>query len=174
MLPDSEMRNANERPIMQLRLLESSDVSWAARVILERWGGPFVVSKGRMHDTRKLPGLVASIEGRPVGLLTFCKRYSQIEIVTLDALEEGKGIGRALVKAVCAHAAKIGVRRIWLITSNDNVGAVAFYTRRGFRLVHVWLDAITEARKLKPQIPEKDDRGVPIRDELEFEMRTQK
>ena len=155
---------------MQIRLLESSDADWAARLILERWGGPLVVSKGRLHDTRKLPGLVASVAGRRVGLLTFSKRHSQIEIVTLDALEEAKGIGRALVNAVCAHAAKIGAGRVWLVTSNDNINAIAFYTRCGFRLVRIRLDAITEARTLKPQIPETDEHNVPIRDELEFEI----
>jgi hypothetical protein len=33
-------------------------------------------------------------------------------------------------------------------------------------------DAVTEARRnLKPSIPERDENGIPIKDELELELR---
>lgn len=156
---------------MQTRLLKRSDASWAAEVVRERWNGPFIVSKGKVHDTRQLPGIIADDEDRAVGLLLYSHEGGDIEIVTLDALEPLRGIGRLLLDAISARAVEVGVKRIWLVTSNDNVGAVAFYSRCGFRLVHVWLEAITKARSLKPQIPLKDKNGVPIRDELEFEKR---
>ena len=155
--------------MMQTRFLKESDASWASEIINERWQGPFIVSKGVVHDTRTLPGIIACDGDRAVGLLLFSRKDADIEIVTLDALELRRGVGRLLVDAIGAHAVDAGVRRIWLITTNDNVGAVAFYTQCGFRLVHVWLEAITKARKLKPQIPVMGRSGVPIRDELEFE-----
>ena len=156
---------------MQTRLLREADASWAAKVVRERWNGPFVVSKGKVHDTRQLPGIVADDEDRMVGLLLYSHEGGNIEIITLDALEPRRGIGRLLLDAILARAVEVGVKRIWLVTSNDNVGAVAFYSRCGFRLVHVWLEAITSARSLKPLIPLMDKNGVPIRDELEFEKR---
>jgi GNAT superfamily N-acetyltransferase len=154
---------------MQTRFLNESDASWVSRIVGERWKGPLVVTRGVVHDTRKLPGIIAYDGNRAVGLLLFSHKGAEIEIVTLDVLECRRGIGRLLLGALCAHAIETGAKRIWLITSNDNTGAVAFYTRCGFRLVHVWLDAITKARELKPQIPVADQSGVPIRDELEFE-----
>ena len=66
-----------------------------------------------------------------------------------------------------------GARRLWLITTNDNVDALRFYQRRGFRLVRVHAGAVDRSRAaLKPGIPEAGDHGIPLRDELELEMTT--
>ena len=55
-------------------------------------------------------------------------------------------------------------------TTNDNEHAQGFYARRGFALVAVHAGAVDRSRaELKPEIPATDDRGVPIRDELEYE-----
>ena len=66
--------------------------------------------------------------------------------------------------------ARRGCSRTWLITSNDNVNAIRFYQRRGMRLVAVHRGAIDEARQLKPSIPLVGKHGIPIHDELEFEL----
>ena len=42
---------------------------------------------------------------------------------------------------------------------------------RGFRTVAVHSDAVSESRKLKPEIPEIGIDGIPIRDEIEMELR---
>jgi hypothetical protein len=47
--------------------------------------------------------------------------------------------------------------------------AIDFYRAVGWRQVAIHRGAAREARKLKPEIPEFDDRGVPIEDEIEFE-----
>lgn len=60
--------------------------------------------------------------------------------------------------------------RLWLITTNDNVGALVFYQKAGFRLVAVYPDAVNQARKLKPQIPLVAENGIPIRDEIELAL----
>jgi len=66
---------------------------------------------------------------------------------------------------------RAGCRRVWLVTTNDNVDALAFYQRRGFRLAALHRAAVTEAREtLKPEIPEVARNGIPIRDELELEL----
>lgn len=106
--------------------------------------------------TRQLPGIVAVDGTRRLGLLLFSHEGTEIEIVTLDSLERRQGIGRLLLDAVTNYAFSHHAARIWLTTTNENVGAIAFYTRCGFRLVRVTLDAIAEARRLKPQIPSTD------------------
>ena len=63
-----------------------------------------------------------------------------------------------------------GCRRVWLVTSNDNLDAIRFYQRRGLRLVAVHPGAIERAREIKPTIPLVGSYGIPIRDELEFEL----
>lgn len=55
--------------------------------------------------------------------------------------------------------------------TNDNTIALRFYQRRGFDLVALHRDAVTRARaELKPSIPLEID-GIPLRHELELEMR---
>lgn len=156
---------------MEVRALQESDAAWVSEYIRDQWAGPSVVSRGRVHDTRKLPGLVAMEAGRPVGLLLFAVEEREIEIVTLDAFEKRRGVGRALLAAVVKHALAKQATRVWLITTNDNVDAIAFYTRCGFRLAQVHQDAMTQSRRLKPEIPMDGHYGLPIRDELEFEQR---
>jgi hypothetical protein len=64
-----------------------------------------------------------------------------------------------------------GCTRLWLITTNDNVDALRFYQRRGFRLAALHAGAVDRSRtRLKPEIPEIGDHGIPLRDEIELEL----
>ena len=63
-----------------------------------------------------------------------------------------------------------GCGRLWLVTTNDNVRALGFYQRRGFRLVALRPGAVVISRALKPEIPFVASNGIPIRDELELEL----
>ena len=81
----------------------------------------------------------------------------------------GVGIGSKLLRALELFLSTQGVGRIWLVTSNDNIGALTFYQKVGYRIVAVYPFAIDEARKIKPQIPLVAENGIPIRDELELE-----
>ena len=68
-------------------------------------------------------------------------------------------------------ARRDGARRLWLITTNHNTVALRFYQRLGFDLIALHRDGVTRARaELKPEIPLEVD-GIPLRHELELEMR---
>ena len=57
------------------------------------------------------------------------------------------------------------------MTTNDNVDALRFYQRRGFRLAVLRPGAVDESREaLKPEIPRSGEHDIPLRDELELEM----
>jgi GNAT superfamily N-acetyltransferase len=118
-----------------------------------------------------LPGFVALWEGRRAGLVTYRISGAECEIVTLDSLESGLGIGTALLKAALAAARQAGCRRAWLITTNDNLDALGFYQKRGFVLTALYPGALVQSRLLKPQIPLVGQHGIPLRDELELEVR---
>lgn len=143
---------------------------WAARVLTERWGGTLVVSRGVAHDAALLPGFVAVRGDVPVGLATYRLAEGECELLTLDSMESGRGVGTALIAAVREAARDAGCRRVWLITTNDNLEALRFYQRRGFVLVAVHREALVAARRLKPQIPLVGNHGIPLRDELELEL----
>jgi GNAT superfamily N-acetyltransferase len=144
--------------------------AWIRQFLDGAWGAP-VVSRGVAHDASQLPALMAVEADEIVGLATYHFAHDECEVVTLDSLREGQGVGSALLNAVGEEAGRRGCRRLWLITSNDNVNAIRFYQRRGMRLVAVHRDAIDEARRIKPAIPLVGDHGIPIHDELEFELR---
>ena len=59
----------------------------------------------------------------------------------------------------------------WLVTTNDNLAALALYQKVGFRLSTLRAGALDETRRsLKPYLPEVGEHGIPLRDELEFEL----
>jgi ribosomal protein S18 acetylase RimI-like enzyme len=145
--------------------------TWAGALIRERWASVKVVTRGRVHDTTALPGFVAFLGDAPAGLLTYRLEGDECEIVTLDSLREQKGVGTALIDSVKARAEASGCGRLWLITTNDNLAALRFYQKRGFSLAALNRNALDESRRLKPEIPPTGIDGIPIRDEIELEIR---
>ncbi len=106
-----------------------------------------------------------------MGLVTYFLAHRSCEIVTLASLTSGKGIGTALVRAALKSAAARQCRRVWLITTNDNTGALRFHQKTGFSLVALHREAVSKSRKPKPGIPDRGGDGIPIRDEIELEIR---
>ncbi|HSB38354.1 MAG TPA: GNAT family N-acetyltransferase [Gaiellaceae bacterium] len=157
--------------MIEVRPLEDGDRSWSLDVQRDSWGEALVARRGELVDPTLLPAFVALVEGERAGLVTYAVRGVECEIVTIASLREGLGVGRALLDAVREAAAAAGCRRIWLVTTNDNVRALAVYQRWGMELAAFRRDAVTEARTyLKPTIPERAANGIPIRDELELEL----
>jgi len=157
--------------IVQVRPLVPADQTWVARLLADRWGSPDIVSRGLIHRADQLPGFVAVIDDQPAGLATYRIDGSSCELVSLDSLLEGLGTGTKLIEAVAEAARTARCNRLWLVTTNDNQPAVRFYQGRGFRISAVHAGAIEQSRKLKPSIPEIGVDGIPIRDEIEMDMR---
>ena len=68
-----------------------------------------------------------------------------------------------------AQRPPLGVRRVWLVTTNDNFRAATLYARRGYRLIRVHLNGMDAVRRVKPGVPDTGFGGLPIRDIWEFE-----
>ena len=73
-----------------------------------------------------------------------------------------------LIEAVRAEAKRLGCYQVMLTTTNDNIGALRFYQRRGFRLAAVRPGAVDRTRQRKPEIPRTGDFGIPLRDEIDL------
>ncbi len=142
-------------------------------MICERWGDDIVVAHGVVYRPAELSGFAAFEAGeqRVVGLITYVIQKNACEIVTLDSLIERKGIGSRLIDAVRETAEQEGCDRLWLITTNDNLNALRFYQKYGFRLAALYKNAVERERALKPSIPLTGEFGIPIRDELELEIK---
>jgi ribosomal protein S18 acetylase RimI-like enzyme len=162
--------SSQTEPHLEVRRVDHHDEEWVRDLVHARWGDRSVVSRGRVHDPAALPGFVVVADLiDPVGLLTYELADEQCEVVTIDSLREGIGVGSLLVDQVIHLARDVGCRRVWLVTTNDNVRAQAWHERRGFRRVAVHRGAVAESRRLKPSIPLVGLGGVPITDEIEFE-----
>lgn len=153
----------------RIRPVDSEDGDWIAQFITERWGAEFIAAHYEVYQCRDLPGFVA-IEGEnKIGLLTYKIVGNDCEVVSLDSLQSCAGIGTGLIDAAKAAAVESGCKRLWLVTTNDNMNALRFYQKRGFVLVKINRNAIEFARKLKP-VPLIGAEGIPLRDEIELEM----
>ncbi len=135
----------------------------------ESWGIP-VVSVHRTYLPADVEALVWRDEdGAERGLVTWAIDGESAEIVSLDALVEGQHIGGRLLDAAEAELTAGGVRRLTIVTTNDNLRALAFYARRGYRLVRLHLDAMDRVRAVKPEVPRTGHDGIPLRDMWELE-----
>lgn len=141
------------------------DRAWLAAYIEKRWGKPGVVSHGRLWVGDELVGLRASEDGETAGAVS----WQGEEIVTLDSERPGRGVGTKLLDAALREMRGAGIRQARLITTNDNIDALRFHQRRGWRLAALYPNAVAESRKVKPSIPEIGAYGIPIRDEIELE-----
>jgi GNAT superfamily N-acetyltransferase len=130
-----------------------------------------VARLGELIDPTRLPGFIAFVDGRRAGLVTYAVRADECEVVTIRSLLEGRGIGRALLDAVRDAAIGAGCRRLWLVTTNNNLRALELYQRWGMDIVALHRHAVSDARRhLKPSIPDRDEKGIPIVHELELEL----
>jgi GNAT superfamily N-acetyltransferase len=153
-----------------MRAVGEADRAWLTGFMTERWGAPEIVAHGRVHRADRLPGLIAEREdGTVAGVVTWEIEGDACELLSIDAVREGEGVGSALLEGACAAAAAAGCRRIHLITTNDNLRALGFYQRRGFALRELRAGAVEDSRRLKPQIPQVAANGIPIRDEIVLE-----
>ena len=142
---------------MNVRPVNAADREWIAEIITGAFGSVQIVSHGELiEDASLLEGFAVEHDGRPIGC-------------ALVTTYRGAGAGTALLEAVVERARNEQWSRLWLITSNDNTDAIRMYQRAGWDWVDFRRDAITRARSIKPEIPDKGNHGIPIRHEIQFE-----
>lgn len=156
--------------MVDIQSLDETRRPWAYDLIDRMWGPPGIVTRGKLHDTKKLSGFVATENNEPIGLVTYHIERNECEIVSLNSLKENRGAGSALIETVLEEAKTRCCRRVWVITTNDNTSALHFYQRRGFHLRAVYPNALEVSRKIKPTTPLTGIDGIPLCDEIELEI----
>ena len=129
--------------------------------------------RGALVDALGGEGFVAVAGDERIGLLCWpleAERVAEITCLAVLPRARRRGVGSALLEAAAQALRLLGVERVWLVTTNENLAALALYQKAGYRLSAVRLGAIDEIRRtLKPAIPEIAANGIAIRDELELE-----
>ena len=129
-----------------------------------------MIARGKVYRPEQLEGFVTEDGEEWVGLLTFVIEDGECEVTSLDSLREGQGIGSKLIDQAVQEARGRGCKRLFLITTNDNLNALGFYQKRGFEIAAIYRGAVNESRKIKPGIPLVGYNNIPLRDEIELEM----
>ncbi len=149
-----------------IRERSAQDNGWINTLMIESWGSDQVVLQGRIYHPSELDAFLAEQSGERIGLITYILDKKTCEIISLNSLQSGMGIGTALIDAVKEMAEAAGCDELILFTTNDNVNALKFYQKYGFHLEKLIKDGIAPDRKIKPEIPLKAENGIPIRDYL--------
>jgi N-acetylglutamate synthase-like GNAT family acetyltransferase len=129
-----------------------------------------MITRGTIYRPEQLEGFAIESDGDWIGLATFIISNHECEVTSLDSLHAGQGIGTTLLETILKEAKARSCKRLFLITTNDNLNALGFYQKRGFEIVQIHHGAINESRKLKPSIPLIGMNNIPLRDEIELEM----
>ncbi len=155
-----------------LRAIAAADHTWIAEELCRNWGGTEISSLDAWHHADRLPGFIAWLGLDRVGLITHTPAHADLgcEVITLSSRVEGRGVGLMLLEACVGVARSAGCRRIFLTTTNDNLRAIGFYQKRGWSMAAVHRGAMDRARAIKPSIPLVGMNGIPLRDEIEFEL----
>ena len=153
-----------------IRPLAASDQRWVRNRLVRDWSSTSVARRGELIDATGLQGHVALRGGRRAGMALVDVRGDELEIVVLSSSRPRQGVGRALVARCVDEAVERRCRRVWLVTTNNNITAIAFYQHVGMDLCAFRRYAVRAARELKPTLSLRDSAGLPIDHELEFEI----
>ena len=140
------------------------------KFLMDNWYSTDIVIRGKIVDGTKVDGFIVFDNNRIIGLITYIIYDDVCEMVTLNSLEENKGVGTALCNKLKEVALENKCRLIRLITTNDNLNALGFYQRRGYVLTRLFSNAMEDVRKIK-NIPFIGENNIPLRDELELELK---
>ena len=130
-------------------------------------GNRMVVSSGD-YVLSESPGFVAFEKGIIQGAVTYSISKGKLELVSLNSRIENQGIATRLINQVKQTAQEYNIKTLCVTTTNENIKAMLFYQKRGFRFSEIIVDAVTKTRKLKPSIPLYSEQGIPIHDEIVF------
>jgi GNAT superfamily N-acetyltransferase len=135
-----------------------------------RWSVGTIFLRGRLLEPRDVEALGAYLDDRLQGIVTWRIEQGTLYLLTLNNITDTRGVGVALLDAMLGMARTKGFPIMRALLSNDNVPALRFYQKRGFRIVEIHSGVVDMMRALKPSIPEFGVDGIPMRDEIELEI----
>jgi ribosomal protein S18 acetylase RimI-like enzyme len=165
---------APARRPLTIRPATAADAARVEQLSLYFWDETVVDCFGRAYDVLACPAFLACDRDEAVGLASYALQpeWEAAVLVLLSVLPDfqGLGAGRSLLAALRTMAARHGLTRILVATSNDDLPALAFYQRNGFRLTEIIPGKI--AHHHGSELP--GFAGIPVRDEIRLEYRLEK
>jgi GNAT superfamily N-acetyltransferase len=163
-----ECRPRLELPPVLVR--EAADAERQAAIELFRrdFGPSGIVAFGEVMDLDATPTIVAEMNAEIAGALAYRLVDAGLHIVALatDPMWQRSGVGGYLVAEAELLARRLGIPRVIVSMTNDNLPSLYFYQRRGY-VVSEWIP--NGAAKLSASASRLGFGGIPIRDEVRLE-----
>jgi GNAT superfamily N-acetyltransferase len=156
-------------PPVLVREATDSDRAAARRLFARDFGRTRIVAFGEVMDIDQMPALVAVMFGEPSGALAYRMYGDALHLVALatDPMWQRSGVGGHLLAEAELLARRLNLGRLLVATTNDNLPALYFYQRRGYRLAALVVDSIvSHSREVVTGFA-----GIPVRDEIRLEKR---
>ena len=156
-----------ELPPPLVRDASAGDRDRAVEIFEREFRGRQLVAEGQPVSIADAELLVAETEGGISGALAWRRLDEQLHIVALgtDPMWQRSGVGGYLVAEAEAIARRHGLRRMLVTMTNDNIPALYFYQRRGYRLCAVLNGAVSSQPRNRNL---SGFAGIPIEDEIQL------
>jgi GNAT superfamily N-acetyltransferase len=157
-LPPVLVREANDADRPAVRQLMAQD-----------FGRTKIVAFGEVMDIDAMPALVAIMHMDPSGALAYRLLGDALHIVALatDPMWQRSGVGGHLLAEAELLARRLDLNRLVVATTNDNLPALYFYQRRGYRMTDLVPNSV--AQHTRQEVA--GFAGIPVRDEIRLEKR---
>ncbi len=150
---------------------ELHDKSELLALVLAHWGSHKMMIGLNTYDCAEIDAVgLFSPEGETLGLASWTMRGDAGLLCALHALKPGQGVAIRLLEAVKAAAKARGAVRLRAMVTNDNLPAMGFYQKQGFRFSGLYVEAIDHYRSVIPTIIRTGHQDIPVRDALELEI----
>ena len=161
-------------PPLTIRLASPADYPRIEALSLYFWDETVVDCFDRQYDVMACPAFLPCDGGDVVGAAPFAveEAWNAIVLVMLNVLPcyQGRGGGRSLLDALRKEAARRGLSRILVATTNDDLPALALYQRYGFRITEIVTGRVAEDHATGlAGLDFVGFAGIPVRDEVRLE-----
>lgn len=155
---------------MEYRRISERDRPQVNAFLIRHWFSTDMIVRGERIDMTAADGIGAFDGAELAGLIMYRFRGPVCDLLSLNSLTERRGVGTELIRRAAETSRENGCTKLIVVTTNDNIGAIRFYQKRGFDLVRLHSDSLAAARRVKPEIPLVGEHGILLRHELEFEL----
>jgi ribosomal protein S18 acetylase RimI-like enzyme len=158
-------------PVDNAVIREVGDKSAFLALMMRHWGSHSMMIGIRVYDCAELPLLgLFSPSGETLAVASWAPEGDVAVLCALHALSPGQGAAIQLLDAVKAAAKASGATRLRAMLTNDNLPAMGFYQKQGFRFSGLYVEAIDHYRSVIPTIIRTGHQDIPVRDALELEI----
>jgi GNAT superfamily N-acetyltransferase len=161
-------RGRIELPPVLVREPTADDRRSALQLFAREFGGRPLVADGVPVSLAEVSLLVAETDGGITGALAWRGIKGGLHVVAMatDPMWQRAGVGGQLLAEIELLARQQLRPRVVVTMTNDNIPALYFYQRRGYRLARVLPGGV--AAHLREAEQAAGFAGIPIRDEIQL------